>query len=160
MGRVRDQRALHSPVTRARRGRKGRDRSRVPLPSGIGSVAPAARLHSGRSATPPAASHSQCQTEAQGKNDSLGGQSFCRNTSRQRIRWCRAGKPPAQAGAIPRFKLSRQPTGRFHKEQKWIGSWLTHPGRSAQECRVESDDSELTKLSGPNAGQFPHWKSG
>ena len=62
-------------------------------------------------------------------------------------------------GAVPRFRVSRQPTRHFHKEQKWIGSSLTHPGRSAQERRVESDDSGLTKLSGPNAGQFPHWKS-
>ena len=147
-------------ATRARRGRKGKDRSRVPLASGIGRVAPAARLHSGRSATPPPACRRQCQTEAQRETIPWAGKVLARIPPGNAF----AGVAPVNhrlmAGAVPRFRSSRQPARHFHKEQKWIGSWLTHPGRSAQECRVESDDSELTKLSGPNAGQFPHWKSG
>jgi len=90
-------------------------------------------LHSGPSAAPPAACRRQRQTEAQRKTIFSAGKVI-------------AGLPPDNAfagiapvnrrltaGAGPRFRLSRQPTRRPHDELNWIGSWLIHPGRSAQE---------------------------
>ncbi len=44
------------------------------------------------------------------ENDSLGGQSNCRNTSRLRIRWCRAGKPPAHGRCRSALQIV-SPTG-------------------------------------------------
>jgi len=133
-------------ATRARRGRKGKDRSRVPLASGIGRVAPAARLHSGRSATPPPACRRQCQTEAQRKTIFQAGKVIAGISPGNAFPGVAPVNHRLTAGAGPRLRLSRQPTRHPHNGLEWIGLWLTHPGRSAQEYRADGSQVERQRI--------------
>jgi hypothetical protein len=36
--------------------------------------------------------------------------------------------------------------GHLHNERKWIGSWLTHSGRSAQEYRADGSQVERQRI--------------